>query len=631
MKHMNQTAAVNSWKYRARGTVQGRLRMVLSMSIAPGPADNPGLVVERRNDGSVLLRSETPWADDDGCLHDWLFAWADKTPERIFLNERGSQTGPKWCGVTYGEAAQRVTRLARALAGMGLGPERPILILSGNAIEHQLLALAAMMVGVPFAPISVAYSTAAGALPKLQFVLAALDPGLVYAADGEVFARALTIPEMAGRTLVVGRNAGAVSGAVSFAEIEQSGMSHPSRLLPRPTPDTMIKLIFTSGSTGQPKGVITTHRMVRNDVEAIAQVLGIEPGRMVALDWLPWSHVYGGSFGIGMTLRNGGTLHIDDGKPVGADYARTVENLQGVSPTVFWNVPKAYECLAQALAADSALCRSFFADLSVMIYGAASLPSAVLDTMNALVARHAPRPIPMIPAWGLTETTTIASIGDGPAIVPNAIGRPLPGVELKLVPNGDKLEARVKGAIITPGYRGLSEVTASAFDEEGFFRTGDAMRLFDDARPELGLLFEGRVAEDFKLLSGTWVNVTEVRAHYLSALNGLAADVVVAGPDRDDLALLIFPVDGVATGDAAHATRVAAALAQANAGRSGTSRTIARAAIVGEPPTAATGEVTEKGSLNSRRILQNRQDLIDLIYDGMAEGMILRPPSGPVT
>ena len=596
--------------------------MVLSMRMLSEAGTSPAIIVERRSDGSSLVRSSASWCDDVGCVHEWLFDWAERSPNRVFLYEREAGGGVKWRGITYGEAKKRIERIALALSDMPLGPDRPIMILSGNAIEHQLLSLAATRAGIPFAPISVAYSTSVGAFPKLQFVIEALNPGLVYAADGATFAGALSLLQMAGRALVVGRNADAVPGAMSFAELEQGGAESAGRL-PQPDPDSTVKLIFTSGSTGQPKGVITTHRMIRNDVEAVAQALGIEQGEMVAIDWLPWSHVYGGSFGIGMTLRNGGTLYIDDGKPVGADFERTVENLRGISPTFFWNVPKAYGCLAQALASDPSLCRTFFADLTVMVYGAASLPDAVLEAMNHLVARYAPRAIPMVPAWGLTETTTIASVGNGPAIVPNAIGCPLPGTELKLVQSGDKLEARVKGPIISPGYWKRSDVTADAFDEEGYFKTGDAIRLLDEERPELGFLFEGRVAEDFKLLSGTWVNVTEVRAHYLAALDGLVWDAIVAGPDRDDLALLIFPGDGTDSSDPVYVDRLRRALERANAGRSGSSRIIARAAILNDKPAELAGEVTEKGSLNSRRILQNRRRLIDLIYSGAAEGTFL--------
>ncbi len=391
-----------------------------------------------------------------------------------------------------------------------------------------------------------------------------------------------------------------------------------------------MKFIFTSGSTGTPKGVITTHRMIRNDVRAVGACLPPSAKPMVAVDWLPWSHVYGGSFGIGTILRSGGTLYIDDGRPMVGDFDRTVENLRGISPTIFWNVPKAYEHLVNALTKDVSLCTTFFADLEVMLYGAASLPKAVLDAMNDLVARYAPRDIPMLPAWGLTETTTMASFATAPAIVPGSIGLPLPGVELKLVPSGDKLEARVRGPIVTPGYWALPDTTASVFDEEGFFKTGDAMRLLDEERPELGLVFEGRVAEDFKMLSGTWVNVTEVRARSLNGLGDLAADVVVAGPDRDELALLIFPPDTVPIIDPVYREKIKEALGRINKDVSGSSRLITRAVIVGEPPVAAAGELTEKGSLNSRLILQRRKDFVDRVYDNDNADVILRLQSPSV-
>lgn len=581
--------------------------------------------LETYSNGTHVIRSGRSYVAPEARLFDWLEEWAAKKPEDTFLFERSSHADTKWRGIAYREMLQRAKSVAAAIAGMGLGPDRPILILSGNSIEHQVLAFAAMMAGIPYAPVSVAYSTIEDALPKLRFVIDLLGPGLVYAADGMAFGRAMSIDEMVGRIIVLGQNAEAVRGAVKFSTLEAGGsVAALEARQASLSADAVAKFIFTSGTTGAPKAVMITHRMMCSDIDAIAHcVPALSSGPVTAIDWLPWSHVYGGSFGVNSVLRSGGSLYIDDGRPLPGEYSRTIENLANISPTIFWNVPKAFEYLSKALIESPSLQRSFFSKLHVMIYGAASLPSNILQSMQELARSQSDRVIPMLPAWGLTETSTIATVATQLSHIAGAIGVPVPGHTLKLVPNGDKYEARIKGPIVTRGYWKAPVATKAAFDDEGYFKTGDALRLLDPQNPALGLAFEGRVAEDFKLLSGTWVNVKEVRERVLSHFGPLVSDVVVAGPDRDDLSLLLFPsskVDSLATD---YIAAIRSVLSTINANITGSSRVIARAVIVQEPPLAEAGEVTEKGSLNSRLILQRRKAFIDSVYQGDHPAVIL--------
>ncbi len=587
--------------------------------------DGLDISLETYSNGTHVISSDSAYVAPEVRLFDWLEEWAEKRPQKTFLLERSNQVDMKWRGITYRELLQRAKSVAAAIAEMGLGPDRPILILSGNSIEHQTLAFAAMMAGVPYAPVSVAYSTVEDALPKLRFVIDLLDPGLVYAADGMAFGRAMSIDEMSGRIIVLGQNAEAIRGAVKFSTLEAGGSV--SALKARQASlnaDAVVKFIFTSGTTGAPKAVQITHRMMCSDIDAIARcVPAFSRDPVTAIDWLPWSHVYGGSFGVNSVLHSGGSLYIDDGRPLPAEYFRTIENLANISPTVFWNVPKAFEYLAKALTENPSLQSSFFSKLRVMLYGAASLPSNILQSMQELAQSQSGRIIPMLPAWGLTETSTIATVATQLPHVVGAVGIPIPGITLKLVPSGDKYETRIKGPIVTRGYWKAPEATNAAFDDEGYFRTGDALRLLDPQNPALGLVFEGRVAEDFKLLSGTWVNVKEVRERALSRFGSLVSDVVVAGPDRDDLSLLLFPPTKVDSLAPDYTGQIRSVLSTINANVTGSSRVIARAVIVQEPPLVEAGEVTEKGSLNSRLILQRRKAFIDAVYQGEYPAVIL--------
>jgi feruloyl-CoA synthase len=581
--------------------------------------------VKRDPDGVLRLLANEPLRAYPDRFQDHLWHWGKERPSQIFLAERRpGQQG--WASITYAEAADQVSRVAEALAERNLGPERPILIISGNAIEHQVLSLAAMCAGVPFASISVAYSLVSQDLSKLKYITKLLDPGLVYAADAARFARALTIPEMQGREIVVGTSSGDVPQATPFAKLLAGGSAAAlKQAADKVGPETIAKFLFTSGSTGIPKGVIITQQMINANLKMFEQVWPFVVDRPpVLVDWLPWSHVFGGNHNIGQVLRSGGTLYIDDGRPLAAEFERTLRNLRELSPTMYLNVPKGFELLAPVLANDRDLCKRFFADLDAMFYAGATLPQHLWDALTEIARRERPHDPPsMITSWGLTETAPGSlALNRHDAEVGN-IGPPLPGQEVKLVPNGGKLEIRVRGPNITPGYWRMPDLTRQAFDDEGYFITGDAVAFVDERNASRGFRFNGRVVEDFKLSSGTRVHVAEVWARARQALGPLVFDVVVAAPDCDDLGLLIFPPAGRPIDDV-YRDALRKALQQMNSGITASSRAIARALVLREPPSLDAGEITDKGSLNSRGIRERRSADVARLYDD-ADPEVIKP------
>jgi feruloyl-CoA synthase len=554
--------------------------------------------------------------------------WAQAAPERTFLAERDAEGG--WRRVSYRAALDAVERIAGALLARGLSPDRPVALLSDNGVNHGLLQLAAMHMGVPAVPVSPAYSLLAQDHAQLRYIAGLTRPGLVYAADGDRFAKALA----------------AVAEVVPDAEIV-TGTSFDTLLAAEPGRDveerfaeigldTVAKILFTSGSTGKPKGVINTQRMLGSNQQALAQAWPfLEERPPVIVDWLPWSHTFGGNHNFNLALRNGGTLYIDGGKPAPGLIETTVRNLREVPSTLHFNVPRGFEMLIPFIERDAGLRETFFRDLDALFYAAAALPQHLWEKLENLSILATGRRVVMLSAWGSTETAPSSTQIHFLIERAGVIGVPGAGTEIKLAANsgGDnKLELRVKGPNVTPGYWRHPELTAELFDEDGFLKTGDAGKLADPRDPNRGILFDGRLAENFKLMSGTWVHVGELRLELISAGAPVIQDVVVTGHDREEIGLLIFPNPAGCRALCREAAEteplteligrpqvrdhLAAALAAHNAANRASSRRIARALLLAEPPSIEAGEVTDKGYVNQRAVLTWRAAVVDRLYEG---------------
>ncbi|MDO9712755.1 AMP-binding protein [Paracraurococcus lichenis] len=570
----------------------------------------PTMQAEPLPSGACIARSSEPLGEYIPHILSHLFRWADQAPDRPFLQERAGGT---WRGVTYAETASCVRRIGGALLAKGLGPERPVVVLSGNSVDHGLLALAAQLVGVPLAPVSPAYSLASADLGTLRHVLRLLQPGLIYVGTAQPFVRALALDEAA--VEIIASDPTGLARARPFSDLMKQGPEAACNVVV--DPDAAAKILFTSGSTGTPKGVITTHRMMAANQQQLLQIWPfLEREPPVLLDWLPWHHVFGGCANFNVALRYGGTLWIDDGRPMpGADLERTLRNMREVSPTMSFNVPRGWALLLPYLEADAALRHVFFKRLRLMFNGGAALPETHRRRLEALADAYAPRDVPVVSGWGLTETAPGITIGPTRGTPPGAIGTLLAGIVLKLQPADDKFEARVKGPNVTPGYwRDGGNNAPTSFDDEGYLLTGDAVRWIDAAEPSAGFVFDGRLAEDFKLSTGSRVYAGEIRLRALEVLAPLARDVVVTGQDRDEIGLLVFLRDDRRNEDLTGELRVG--LEKLNAAAKGaTSRKIGRALLLSEPPSLDAGEMTDKGSLNVRAILMRRATSVERLYD----------------
>jgi feruloyl-CoA synthase len=589
----------------------------------------PTPIVERRADGSIIVSVKEPLPACHGNLIEPLEHWAKAAPDRVFLAQRDGNGA--WRKLTYAEVFDTVRRIAAALLRRGLSAERPVAILSGNDIEQALIGLAATLIGVPFAPISPAYSLLSSDFGKLKAILGLLTPGLVFANDGGSFARAIAACVPDGTELVVTRNPPGGRPATSFADLtgddDARGVAAAHAQV---SPDTIVKFLFTSGSTGHPKGVINTHRMLcANQAMLAAGFAFVRDEPPVVLDWLPWSHTFGGNHNFNMVLVNGGTLYIDDGNPTPAGVAKTVRNLRDVAPTIYFNVPKGYEALVPHLRGDEALRKSLFSRLNVLFYAGAGLNHTTWDEINDIAVATTGERIVFLSSLGSTETSPLALACTWDFDRPGNIGLPAPGVELKLVPADGKLEARLRGPHITPGYWRADALTREAFDEDGFYKIGDALKFVDPDDVSRGLLFDGRIAEDFKLSTGTWVSVGPLRGRFIDHFAPYVRDVVLAGPDRDDISALVFPdiescrrlaelAAEASAGDVLGHPRVralfAARLASLAATSTGSSMRVVRLVPMDEPPSMDKGEMTDKGSINQRAVLKNRADLVDALY-----------------
>jgi feruloyl-CoA synthase len=568
----------------------------------------PRVEVERCADGVLILRSPEPLGPFARAVGEWLVQWAAQAPQRTFLAER---SGDNWRRVTYVEALAAVRRIGGSLLARGLTPSTPVAILSDNSINHALLALGAMHAGIPAAPISPAYSLQSQDHLKLANILALLKPGLVFAESPARFAAALAA------TGTVATPIDSLLDADHTARVDEafSGIG----------PDTVAKILFTSGSTGTPKGVINTHRMLCSNQQAWAQAWPfLEDAPPVLCEWLPWNHTFGGNATFNIVLRNGGTLYIDGGKPTPDLIGTTARNLREVSPTLYFNVPRGYDLLLPLLESDPQLHRSFFSSLDALFYAGAALPQNLYDRLQALVPAERRGRTCMLSGWGSTETAPLASIVHFAIDRPAVVGNPAPGIELKLVPSGSKLEVRVRGPNVTPGYFRNSELTRTAFDDEAFYKIGDAMRLVDDGDPARGLAFDGRVAEDFKLQSGTWVHAGSVRVRLIAACDPLVQDAVIIGHDRTEVGALVWvspAARAIGLDEDGVVARLRAALTSLRAEASGSSTAPSRLLVLDQPPSIDHGEITDKGYVNQRAVLERRAHLVEKLHAG-APGVI---------
>jgi len=597
--------------------------------------------VERRADGTVVLQSNHPLKPYAPHIPALLAKWAGEVPDRLWLAQR---RGPdrEWLKVTYGEAKKQVDAVTQALLDRGFGPDRPVMILSSNSIEFALLTLAAMQARAPMAPVSPAYSVMSADHAKLKYVFDLIKPGLVFVQNGEIYARALAALDLEGVLLVHVDKPSPQVRSLPWSELVATRTTDAvAKSVAMIEPKTVGKFLFTSGSTGMPKAVINTQEMMCANVAmmSMARIRKPDDPAPVMLDWLPWNHTMGGNATFQGNLNEGGTTWIDDGKPLPGLFEETLRNLREVSPTSFSNVPAGYAMLATALEKDESLAKRFFRNINVLSYGGATLPNDLYERMETLAVKHTGYRIPFITGWGSTETAPTATSVHWASDRVGLVGLPYPGVQLKMVPTGEegRYELRLKSVIVTPGYFRRPDLTAEMFDEEGFYKIGDAGRFVDPEDPSWGLIFDGRVVEDFKLTSGTFVLVGTLRTTAIAAATPVLQDAVVCGQDREYVGLLGFPNMAACrqlAGDTeaklttaellAHPAVVGTVrdgLARMNAGGKGSSMRVRRVLLMAEPPAVDGHEITDKGYINQRATLERRKSLVEKLYAG-GEGVI---------
>jgi len=553
--------------------------------VALGPRD---VAVERRDGGILHLRSPHALPEFPARLTDRLEHWARAAPDRVFVAQRD---GGRWRTLTYGQALERARRVGQYLLQENLSADRPLVVLSGNDIEHALLHLGAMYVGIPYAPVSPAYSLLSTDFGKLKAIFELLTPGLAFVSNAQAFRRAL---DAVVRCEVIDK----LEEPRATAAVDEAHA--------RVGPDTIAKFLFTSGSTGAPKAVINTQRMWCSNQAMIQSMLAFfadEPP--VLVDWAPWHHTAAGNHDFGLALYNGGSYYIDEGKPLPGAIETTVRNLREVAPTWYFNVPKGFEALLPYLKADEQLRVNFFSRLKVLWFAGAALPQHAYDEIRELAYRTCGEEIAFLTGFGATETAPATLGRVWPAENVANMGLPPPGAELKLVPMAGRFEMRVKGPHVTPGYWRAPELTRQAFDEEGYYRIGDTFS-FDAGDPANGLLFAGRIAEDFKLSTGTWVHVGALRARFVEHFAPLVRDVVIAGEGRGEVGALIFPA-GNAPGEELRKRLETLP-------STGSSNRVTRALVLEEPPSLDAGEMTDKGSINQKAVLARRAALVEELY-----------------
>jgi feruloyl-CoA synthase len=616
--------------------------MELDLQTATPVPDDPGLaapaafdirfapkevLLERRADGSILLRSPIELCGCADNVVDYLEGWAAAVPDRVFLAQRAPGGG--WETLSYSEAWRRVQGVAQALLARGLTEQTPIMILSGASLEHAVLTFAGMLVGIPVAPVSPNYTLLPAARSRLVEIAELLQPGLVFAQDAVRFSGALSVPQLAS-TPWLSASAGK-PGVATLAGLYDTAPGPAVAAARRAVrPSTVAKILFTSGSTGTPKGVLNTQLMLCSAVQASALVVSSDQVP-VGLDWLPWHHTVGGNATLHGILREGGTLYIDDGRPTPGEFGKTIENIREVRPTSLLSVPSALQMLADALEADDDLCQAFFSRLRRMNYAGASLPQELWNRMQALAVRTLGTQIAFGSGYGTTETGPGISTTHWPSKGGGEIGLPFPGLTVKLVPFEDRYEVRVRGANVTPGYLRRPDLTAAAFDEEQFYRVGDLVQFANPERPEDGLCFAGRLSENFKLSNGSWVATGELRLALVAACQPMVTDLVIAAPDRDDIRLLLWihPAERQRAGAnaegeldplayAAIAERLAERLRAYNQQAAGSTHRVAAFRILHTPASIGAGETTDKGYVNQRGVLACRAALVNELYSDNA-------------
>jgi feruloyl-CoA synthase len=576
----------------------------------------------RDEHGVIYVRPVHPLGKYPARLTDKLDYWAQTTPDRVFMGQRetrGNTTG-NWRTLTYAQFRSAARNVAQALLHRNLSSERPIAILSGNDLEHAVLGFAAYYAGIPYAPISTAYSLVSSDFGKLRYIFDLLTPGLVFVNDAAPFRKALDA--------VMPRDAELVTSFSTLAET--TATAEVDRAHDLVTPDTVAKILFTSGSTGTPKGVENTQRMLTSNQEIVRSVLNwVDDEPPVICDWLPWNHTFGGNHDVGFVMYNGGSFYIDEGRPTPAGMAASVRNLHDVGPNVYLNVPKGFEALIPFLRERRDFRERFFSRVKMFYYAGAGLLQPVWDELDRLAVETCGERIMMFTGLGSTETGPAALFPGKDLRRAGEVGLPAPGVELKLVSVGDKLEARLRSPSVTPGYWRQPDLTRLAFDDEGFYRIGDALRFVDPQDIMRGFIFDGRMVEDFKLSTGTFVSAGPMRGKFLSHCAPYAHDAVIAGHDRDFVTVLVFPaLDACrelsklpATASAAEIVaspvvrvKFQALLNELAAEATGSSNRIARAILMPEPPAIDAHEVTDKGSINQGAVLKNRGALVLDLY-----------------
>jgi len=607
--------------------------------------------VEQRADGSAVLRSTEPLRWFPERLTDCLAQWAAEAPDRSFVARRDA--GGDWVRISYAEMLARAKAVGQALLDRGCSVERPVAILSENSLEHLTVAMGALWAGIPYAPVSTAYALVAQDLSKFRHILDTLSPGLVFAAS-PAYERAIAEVLPADTPVVMAQGTLASRPTTPLAALLATPPgAEVAAANAAIGPDTIAKFLFTSGSTKAPKGVVNTHRMVCANQQMLRQTMVFlgerteDGGGPVLVDWLPWNHTFGGNHNIGLVLYNGGTLYIDDGKPTPGGIAETLRNLREISPTVYFNVPKGFEEIARAMETDHVLRASLFRRCQAFMFAGAGLSQAVWDQLDAHGEAAVGERLQMLTGLGMTETAPSCTFAVGTAVRSGHIGLPCPGVEVKLVNDATtagKTEVRFRGPNVMPGYWRNPEQTAEAFDDEGFYKTGDAVAWVDPADPQKGLRFDGRIAEDFKLATGTFVSVGPLRAKIILLGDPCVQDAVIAGLNRDEVGALVFPrpddcraLAGLPANtpmpEVLHHPAVRAffqRLADAlHAQATGSANRVARMHVLAEPPSIDHGEVTDKGSINQRAVLAHRASLVEALYAGReADPFLILPQAG---